>query len=109
MPKGIKIEELKSGNGQTALRNTIVRVRYTGSLSHGEVFQKDLECTIDLARRNVIAGLRYGIEGMLEGGHRKLRISPHLGYGEEGVSGIIPSNAVLIFEVELLEVIPAPL
>ena len=109
MPKGVKIEELKDGNGPVALRNTTVRVRYTGCLSLGDIFQKDFECTINLTRRDVIAGLRYGIEGMREGGRRRLSVSPHLGYGEVGVPGIIPPNAMLIFEVELLEVISHPL
>ena len=106
MPKGVKIEELKIGDGRVALRNTTVRIRYDGYLRDGEVFQKEFEYTVDLSRREVIAGLRYGVEGMREGGRRRIRVSPHLGYGEGGVPGIIPPNAVLIFEIELLEVIP---
>lgn len=108
MPKGVKIEEIKVGEGCVALKNSVVRIRYNGYLSRGEQFQKDIEYTINLSRRDVIAGLRYGIEGMREGGCRKIRVSPHLGYGEGGVPDIIPPNAVLIFVVELLEVI-APL
>lgn len=105
VPKRVKFEELKNGDGRVALRNTVVRIRYSGYLSRGDLFQKDVKYTIDLSRREVIAGLRYGIEGMREGGRRRIRVSPHLGYGEGGVPGIIPPNALLIFDVELLEVI----
>jgi FKBP-type peptidyl-prolyl cis-trans isomerase len=52
----------------------------------------------------VIAGLEYGIEGMRVGGRRRLRVPPHLGYRDKGMSGKIPPNALLFFEVELLEV-----
>jgi len=54
-------------------------------------------------RVNLISGLFYGVEGMRVGGTRKLRISPHLAYGECGVPGIIPSNAVLIAEFHIVE------
>ena len=59
---------------------------------------------IDLFKRDQVAGLRYGIEGMRVGGRRTLIISPHLAYGAAGVDGLIPPNAVLRCEVELLEV-----
>ncbi len=106
MPKGVKIEEITVGTGSVALRNTAIRIRYNGYLKNGVLFQKDFEDTITLSRRDVIAGLRYGIEGMREGGCRKMCISPHLGYGEQGIPGMIPPNAVLIFVVELLKVFP---
>ena len=59
---------------------------------------------IDLGRRESIAGLRYGIPGMRVGGTREIVISPHLAYGEAGISGRIPANALLRCEVELLEI-----
>ncbi len=105
MPKGVKIEEIKIGNGRSALKGTTVRIRYNGYLSRGDQFQKDVVVTIDLSRRDVIAGLRYGIAGMCEGGCRKIRVSPHLAYGEQGVPDVIPPNAVLIFVITLLDVI----
>ena len=71
-------------------------------------FRRQFVYVIDLSRRDVIAGLRYGIAGMQEGGRRKIRVSPHLGYGEVGVPGVIPPGAVLIFDIELLEVITDP-
>jgi FKBP-type peptidyl-prolyl cis-trans isomerase len=58
---------------------------------------------VRLDREFLINGLFYGIEGMRIGGTRKLKISPHLAYGEKGIPDTIPSNAVLIFEVTILE------
>ena len=75
MTKGVMSEELKDGEGRVALRNTIVRVRYNGYLRRGDLFQKEVEVAIDLSRREVIAGLRYGIEGMCEGGPRRIHVS----------------------------------
>jgi FKBP-type peptidyl-prolyl cis-trans isomerase len=106
MARGVRIQELSTGDGPEAVRTSTVRIRYSGFLSRGEAFQSDVEMTIDLSQRDVIAGLRYGITGMREGGKRRIRISPHLGYGEHGIPGIIPPNAVLEFEIELLEVLP---
>lgn len=105
MSKGVAIEELRLGEGAEAHRDTTVRVRYDLYLNRGDVVQRGLEYTIDLSQRRVIAGLRYGIEGMREGGRRRLRVGPHLAYGERGVTGV-PPHAVLLFEVELLQVTP---
>ena len=58
---------------------------------------------VRLDRAFLINGLFYGIEGMCVGGTRRLKISPHLGYGERGVPGVIPPNSVLIIEVTILE------
>jgi hypothetical protein len=71
----------------------------------GERFGEATEI-IDLRRRETIAGLRYGIEGMRIGGRRRITISPQLAYGEAGVPGVIPGNAVLTFDVELIDVQP---
>jgi FKBP-type peptidyl-prolyl cis-trans isomerase len=105
MPSGIETRELLVGEGQVASRRSIATIRYEGKLGRGDRFGGGEE-TIDLGRRDVIAGLRYGIEGMRVGGRRWIKEGPHLAYGEAGVPGLIPPNAVLIFEVELLELRP---
>lgn len=104
MHKGIEIEEIRPGSGPTAERGQSVTIRYTGFLNHGDKFQENVTCTFRLGSREVISGLAHGVEGMRVGGRRRVRVSPHLGYGAAGVPGLIPANAVLIFEVELLEV-----
>ena len=103
--KGIKIEIDDVGDGDVAERNTTVRIRYDLCLRRGDVLQKGIETKVDLSRRRTIAGLRYGIEGMKVGGRRRFRASPHLSYGECGVPEVIPPNSVLVFDVQLLEVI----
>ena len=105
MRKGIQIETDEVGSGAIALKDSTVRIRYDLSLSKGDVVQKGIDLTFDLFRRHVIAGLRYGVEGMRVGGRRRFRVSPHLAYGEGGVPEKIPANAALVFDVELLEVI----
>jgi len=106
--KGIKIEAEEEGSGEIALKDSTVRIRYNLALSKGDVVQKGIVLTFDLFRRRVVAGLRYGVEGMRVGGRRRVRVSPHLGYGERGWGEEIPANAVLIFDVELLAVISYP-
>ena len=64
-----------------------------------------MEVTFTLGKRTVIAGLEYGVEDMCVGGKRSLQVSPHLAYREAGVPGIIPANAKLRFEVELLRAV----
>jgi FKBP-type peptidyl-prolyl cis-trans isomerase FkpA len=101
---GLKIEDLKIGSGRVAKRGDRVTMRYSGHLSRGDAFQKDITATTTLGERRVIAGLERGLEGMRAGGIRRLRISPHLGYRDKGVAGVVPPNAVLFFEVELLSI-----
>jgi FKBP-type peptidyl-prolyl cis-trans isomerase len=103
MPRGIKIREIRVGDGDVASGDSIATIRYEGTLRKGERFGDGTE-TIDLRCRETIAGLRYGIEGMRVGGRRRITVSPHLAYGKAGVPGRIPANAVLTFEVELLSV-----
>ena len=69
--------------------------------------QEQQPLRIELQKRDCIAGLRYGIVGMRVGGRRELIVSPHLGYGAEGMPGRVPPNALLRFEVELLEIRPS--
>src|SRR3954471_5027338 len=108
MPSGIKIKEITVGNGRIAERGKVGIAHIRGFLNGGEEFCNTYEqgqpMRIDLSSREQIAGLRKGIEGMRAGGRRELRVSPHLAYGVEGIPGRIPPNAVIRFEVDLLEV-----
>jgi FKBP-type peptidyl-prolyl cis-trans isomerase len=108
MDSGIEISEVEVGAGQIAEENARVVIHARGMLNRGEVFLDTLHhktpMHIELKKRVCIAGLRYGIVGMRVGGRRKIVVSPHLGYGAEGLQGKIPPNAVLRFDVELLEV-----
>lgn len=105
MGKRVEIESETPGDdrGRMARRGDTVTVRYQLFLNHGDLIQQQ-ETTFKLGQRNVIAGLEYGVEGMLVGGTRRIRVGPHLAYREEGVPGTIPPHAVLIFDVKLLRV-----
>ena len=104
MRKGISIEEIKLGEGASAGRGDIVTIRYDGFLRRGDAFQRGVVESFKLGGRRVIAGLEYGVEGMRAGGRRRIRVAPHLGYGDRGVPGVVPANALLTFDVELLKV-----
>jgi FKBP-type peptidyl-prolyl cis-trans isomerase FkpA len=106
---GLQIEELKMGEGETASAGHFVSVHYTGWLTNGTKFDssKDRNEAFEfpLGAQNVIAGWDEGVQGMKVGGIRKLTIPPQLGYGARGAGGVIPPNATLVFEVELLDII----
>ncbi|MDD4881337.1 MAG: FKBP-type peptidyl-prolyl cis-trans isomerase [Gallionellaceae bacterium] len=102
------IEDIAVGEGEPAQAGRTVSVHYTGWLENGTKFDssKDRDEPFDfpLGRGYVIPGWDQGVAGMKVGGSRKLTIPPHLGYGASGAGGVIPPNATLIFEVELLAV-----
>lgn len=106
---GLQIEEIKLGDGESAAAGQFVSVHYTGWLTDGTKFDssKDRNESFDfpLGQRNVIAGWDEGVQGMRVGGVRKLTIPPQLGYGARGAGGVIPPNATLVFEVELLDIL----
>lgn len=106
--KGIEITDLSLGAGDEALKDSCVAVDVRMFLRRGdEVSQSPYSgprMVIDLGRRECIAGLRYGIPGMRVGGMRQILVPPHLAYGEAGIPGRIPANALLRCEVELMEV-----
>jgi len=108
MDSGLHITEVEIGTGNVVEQDSRVIVNVRGELNRGEVFldtfQDKNPMHIELKKRDCIAGLRYGIVGMRVGGRRKITVSPHLGYGAEGLPDKIPANAVLRFDVELLEV-----
>ncbi|HKB05311.1 MAG TPA: FKBP-type peptidyl-prolyl cis-trans isomerase [Gemmataceae bacterium] len=106
---GLKYVDLKVGDGTEAKEGSKVTVHYTGTLESGKKFDSSLDRgkpfgPITLGKREVIKGWEEGLQGMKVGGKRKLIIPPSLGYGERGAGDVIPPNATLVFEVELLKV-----
>lgn len=108
LPSGLIIEDLETGGGAAAEKGCTVSVHYTGWLTDGRKFDSSRDRNdpfrFPLGAGHVIRGWDEGVEGMLEGGRRKLTIPPELGYGARGAGGVIPPNATLVFEVELLKV-----
>ncbi len=104
---GLIIEELVIGSGEEAKAGDTAVVHYTGWLTDGSKFDSSKDrndpFAFGLGRRQVIGGWDEGVQGMKIGGTRKLTIPPELGYGARGAGGVIPPNATLVFEVELLE------
>lgn len=102
------IEDLTVGNGDEAVAGKHVVVHYTGWLTNGSKFDssKDRNDPFDfrLGAGQVISGWDDGVAGMKVGGKRKLTIPPEMAYGSRGAGGVIPPNATLVFEVELLAV-----
>ena len=105
-PSGLIIEDITVGNGFEASAGQEVTVHYTGWLTSGEKFDsskdRDDPFIFPLGGGRVIKGWDEGVQGMKVGGKRKLTIPPALGYGAHGAGGVIPPNATLVFEVELL-------
>ena len=104
----LKIEVLKEGTGKEAENGDNVSVHYTGTLKDGTKFDSSLDggtpFVFALGIGQVIQGWDLGVLGMKIKEQRKLTIPPELGYGKKGKPGVIPPNATLIFEVELLEI-----
>lgn len=102
------IDDLSIGEGEEAVAGHKVTVHYTGWLENGRKFDSSLDrndpFTFPLGEGRVIKGWDMGVAGMKVGGKRRLTIPASLGYGARGAGGVIPPNATLIFEVELLGV-----
>jgi len=105
---GLEYWDIKEGTGATAANGHAVTVNYTGWLTNGKKFDSSVDrgepFKFQLGGGQVIKGWDEGVAGMKVGGKRQLRIPPELGYGDRGAGGVIPPNATLIFDVELLGV-----
>jgi peptidylprolyl isomerase len=111
-PSGLQITDIKAGTGTTPQPGQICVMHYTGWLYEDGKKGKKFDSSLDrgqpfefpIGQKRVIAGWDEGVATMKVGGKRTLIIPPALGYGSRGAGGVIPPNATLIFEVELLDV-----
>jgi FKBP-type peptidyl-prolyl cis-trans isomerase len=105
---GLKYETLKPGTGATAEPGKTAVVHYTGTLTDGTKFDSSRDRNqpypVTIGRSSVIRGWHEGLSGMKVGEVRKLTIPPDLAYGAQGRPPVIPANATLVFEIELMEV-----
>ncbi|HEX6440918.1 MAG TPA: FKBP-type peptidyl-prolyl cis-trans isomerase [Stellaceae bacterium] len=112
MPNGLKYTDTKTGDGASATPGNKVSVHYTGWLYNNGAKGTKFDSSVDrgqpfqftLGAHQVIAGWDEGVVGMKIGGKRTLIIPPELGYGARGAGGVIPPNATLMFDVELVGV-----
>lgn len=107
-PSGLKYKEIKQGTGATPQKGQTVVVHYTGTLEDGTKFDSSRDrnspFSFKLGVGQVIKGWDEGLSTMKVGGRRQLIIPSDLGYGPRGAGGVIPPNATLIFDVELLKI-----
>ena len=108
-PADLEIKDIWEGDGEVAQAGQTVTVHYVGvSFSTGEEFDaswnRGTPFRFPLGGGRVIKGWDQGVAGMKVGGKRTLVIPPAMAYGERGAGGVIPPNATLVFDVELLEV-----
>ena len=109
MTDGLQIDIIKAGDGAEAKKGDLVSVHYVGTLENGTEFdssrRRGQPFEFALGGGQVIAGWDLGVAGMKVGETRKLTIASQLGYGRGGVPGVIPPDATLAFEVELMAII----
>jgi FKBP-type peptidyl-prolyl cis-trans isomerase len=105
---GLEYIEIEAGTGAQAQAGKTVSVHYTGKFQDGKVFDSSISrgepISFPLGQGRVIKGWDEGIALMKVGGKAQLIIPPELGYGERGAGGVIPPNATLVFDVELVAV-----
>lgn len=106
---GLQYKDLVVGEGDLVKLGDELSMHYTGTLDDGTVFDSSVErgtpFTFTLGAGQVIKGWDEGVQGMRVGGKRELVIPSDLAYGENGIPGVIPEGATLIFEVEVLEIL----
>ncbi len=106
--KELKKDDIKVGAGKEAVSGKMVSVNYTGWLTNGTKFDSSFDRNqpfeFHLGAGEVIRGWDEGVKGMKVGGKRKLTIPADMGYGASGAPPVIPPNATLVFDVELLDV-----
>jgi len=107
-PSGVKYWDIQAGDGKVAERAHAVKVVYKAWVESGKEFASSITdgkpSIFTLGAGQVIRGWEEGVEGMKVGGKRQLRIPPELAYGSAGVTSLVPPNATLIYDVELLGV-----
>ena len=107
-PSGLRYRDLQVGQGEEAARGKTVEIHYIGLLEDNTKFDSSEDpshpFTFRIGIDNVIQGWHQGIAGMKVGGKRRLVVPPELGYGKQGMGRIVPPNATLIFEIELVNV-----
>ena len=108
LPSGTKYTDVVAGTGAEAQAGKVVAVHYTGTLTNGKKFDSSKDrgkpFRFPLGDGKVIKGWDEGVAGMKAGGVRKLVIPPDAGYGPDGRPPVIPPNATLLFDVELIDV-----
>ena len=105
----LELEDIEVGDGDEAVDGKVVEVHYVGvSWATGNQFDASWDrgdtFKFKLGKGQVISGWDQGVAGMKVGGRRRITIPPHLAYGKRGAGGVIPADATLIFEVELLKI-----
>jgi FKBP-type peptidyl-prolyl cis-trans isomerase len=110
---GLKYADIQFGSGEMANNGDFVSVHYSGYLTNGKRFDSSVlrgkPFNFQIGQGRVISGWEEGVQGMKVGGIRQLIIPPDLGYGERGAGGVIPPNATLIFDIQLLDVSDTPI
>jgi FKBP-type peptidyl-prolyl cis-trans isomerase len=109
---GLDVEDLRPGSGATATVGTIVTIHFTGWINEGgkkgiefiSTYKLGKPMSFRLGTDYVMKALNEGVRGMQIGGKRRLVVPAKWGYGSEGIGGVVPPNADLIFDVELIDV-----